>query len=727
MSTSSIETTRRSFLATAAAGAIMPMVPGILRTAAAAPAATARADGFWSPVPLISAETRAELKSRGLPDLGGEGGQWIRDVAFGPDGQTAIWGTDVGGLYRSLDGGITWEPANIGYVPRGTNCVAFDPRDANRIIAVGANTITFDRHGIYLSTDRGASWRNTLPATYAGVFDERPAVAFDPTSDRVYWSRTAKDKASWGEGVNEPALYVSEDRGETWDELPDSEKLGGAFLAHHPTKPVLYVGGLDGFYEVREGGAKAERVSDLVVTGLDVSPAMPGRLIATTEQRVVSSTDGGRTWQDLPGTSSVVESDTTFRRVRVSPADGDRFGLYHQRPDYNWTRIVTHDGGKSFVTSSFDDSLNFLPRNVRQPQFAWHATDPDIVLASGGDWPCRSDDGGKTFRWSGGGVNNIYCATAFQFCPSNPNILALSSQDYNGGLTTDAGDTWRYVNVSGFEWGGFTYGAATANAKEIWMGLSESWGGERQLVTTRDGGETWNKTGHTWQGKGENTGIDNCLVDPEDPAIRFAGPYRSDDAGKTWSPMTGCHGVWTGAAGMLFGIEKFVKEAYALVSRDHGKSWHRLARMHAPDDFAYDEKRDRLYVTAAKTLFVLEGIAAAVAAGEQVEPVEMELPDVSAGLHTNEMKSVAVDPRRPEIVFVCRHSNVFSHPDAVLRSTDAGKTWTSITRSDALPTDRRDPAQLDGGREAMRVRVHPETGEAWITTGCYGIWKWSKA
>jgi photosystem II stability/assembly factor-like uncharacterized protein len=687
--------------------------------------------GHWSPVPLISKESRDHLARRGLPQLGGEGGQWVRDVAFGPDGKTAIWGTDVGGLYRSLDGGITWEPCNVGYVPRGTNCVAFDPRDASRIIAIGANTAAFERHGVYLSTDRGASWRNVLPAHYAGVYDERTGVAFDPNSDRVYWSRTADDRASYGQGVDYPALYVSDDRGETWRELPDSARLGGAFLAHHPGEPVLHAASPQGVFEVREGGATVEKVSDKRLTGLDTSPAAPSRLYATEKQRVILSDDGGRTWREASGIASIVQEDTTFRRIRVSPADGNVFGLYHQRPDYNWSRLVTHDGGESFVVSTFDDELNFLPRNVRQPQFAWHPTDANIVLATGGDWPARSEDGGRSFRWSAGGVNNIYCATSFQFCPDDPDVLFLSSQDYNGGLTHDGGHTWQYVNVSGFTWGGFTYGAAAANRRELWCGMSTGhWGDPRVLMTSHDAGQTWARRDDlSWDREPDTFGLDACLVDPDDPAVRFAGPYRSDDAGRSWHRMDRCVGVWSAANGMLFGVERFPKESYALVSRDHGETWRRIARPTAGDikDFAYDPTRDRLYMTADTKLWRLDDVMPALDAGDLVEPIRVSLPDVPDGLWTNELHGVAVDPRRPDIVFVCRHSNVFSHPASVLRSTDAGETWTTLTRQEPLPIDVRRPTQLDGARDAIRVRVHPTTGEAWFTTGCYGIWKWSEA
>ncbi|MEM6314203.1 MAG: hypothetical protein AAF743_08950, partial [Planctomycetota bacterium] len=717
--------TRRQLLASAAGAALTaPLLPRqLLGVMGHASSTDEIADATWHPVPLISREILDRLAERGLPALGGEGGQWLRDLALGPDGETAIWGTDVGGLYRSLNGGVTWEPANVGFTPRGTNCVAFDPRDASRIIAVGANTAAFERHGIYLSTDRGSSWRHVLRAEYAGVNDERRAIAFDPNGDHVYWSRTAKDDANYGKGVDHPALYVSRDRGETWAEVPDSEALGGAFLCHHPLEPVLFAGTADGLFVVRDEGRSVERVADVVVTGLDVSPQRLGRLLATTARRVIASDDGGRTWTDLPGIAPLLHADTTLRFLRVSPADADTFGLYHQRPNYNWSRLVTHDGGVTFIESTFDEQLNFLPRNVRQPHFAWHPTDPNVVLASGGDWPSRSDDGGRSFRWSAAGVNAFYCKTTFQFCPSDPDVLFFSSQDYNGAVTVDGGKTWRYTNVSGNPWGGHTYGSAAASASDLWCGKSENhWAGSRVLATSRDGGRTWHRHDSArWAPDGDNFGIDACLCDPDDAARRFAGPFRSDDGGANWHRMQDCHGVLTASAGMLFGVHRHDGHDHIVGSRDGGVSWHVLFgnTFDTIRDCAHDTERDRLYVAADNQLWQADGMAEALAERGQRELVSVQLPDVPDGLYTGILHSVAVDPRRPQIVYVCRQSNKFSHPAAALRSSDAGATWQTLTRTDPLRATR-DSNELDGGREAKHVRVHPITGDAWFTTGCYG-------
>ncbi len=717
-------------LATAAA-AVMP-TRSLVQAAEASTRVSSitQASGYWTPLPIVSKAIRDKLSDRGLPDLGGEGGQWVGTTGFAPDGQTAIWGTDVGGLFRTLDGGRTWEPCNVGFTPRGACMVAFDPRDVNRIIIVAANSLSSDHHGIYVSTNRGASWRHVFSANYSGMRDFRHQLVFDPNSDAVYWSRVADDKAIWGKTVDDPALYVSDDRGESWKRLDDSEKLGGATLAHHPKEPTLYIAAPDGFYTMSRGETSASKISDEILTGLDCSPAMPSRLVGTTETAVVFSEDGGKTWTRADGSDAVAKSGTKLLHIRVSPVDGDRMGLFRSGPNYDWTRHVSHDGGKTFIESKFEGELDFLPRNARQARFAWSAVDADVVLASGGDWPCVSEDGGKTFRWSGAGVNNIYSATAFQFCPDDPQIMLLSSQDYNGALTLDGGHTWKYMPISGSGWGGFTYGAAAASQTDLWAGLSRSWGGERMLTQSTDGGDTWDlKKEIVWiGGEGDKPfGYDVCYCDPRDASVHFAGPYRSGDAGKSWRRMDGCHGVMHDAGNLLFGgqFNPKTKRGFVVASGDHGKTWHTVAETGKATECSYDASRDRLYVTAVRKLYRLDGVGAAFDAKTTVKPIEVGLPRPPEGVPYNgNVGGVAVDPKNPSTVYATRSSGLLVDPYGALQSKDAGKTWKTLHRLEPLATDKRDPKGLDGGNSPMRVRVHPTDGRVWFTTGCYGLWTW---
>jgi len=196
------------------------------------------------------------------------------------------------------------------------------------------------------------------------------------------------------------------------------------------------------------------------------------------------------------------------------------------------------DGGATWQQSRIDGSLSFLPTNARQGLFAWHPRAAGILLSMGGDYPTRSVDGGAVYAWSGDGVNNILSG-ASQFNARNPDLIFLSSQDYNGASTSDGGRTWTYQNPSGNSWGGFTYGGYALNDQVMVVGNASGWGEPRELTVTRDAGKNWTKTGLIFAGPAQNLGA------PNDANVVFASNFRSADTAQTWTPMPDCDAVLT--------------------------------------------------------------------------------------------------------------------------------------------------------------------------------------
>jgi hypothetical protein len=89
----------------------------------------------WEAVPLVS----EKIINNGFS--GGEGCQVIQAIEIDhTDGTFLLMGTDVGGIYRSIDGGKNWSPCNIGYHPRGNAGFAIDPNNNKRALAVGGNS-----------------------------------------------------------------------------------------------------------------------------------------------------------------------------------------------------------------------------------------------------------------------------------------------------------------------------------------------------------------------------------------------------------------------------------------------------------------------------------------------------------------------------------------------------------------------------------------------------------
>lgn len=127
---------------------------------------------------------------------GAEGIQ-VRRIAQSPH-RPAEWlaGTQMAGLLRSSDGGLTWEAAGDVAVDRNLYDIAFDGTNPNRIALGGFGT------GVLVSEDNGATWeRRSAGLPRWDVW----SVAFDPDkAGRLYAS------------VHEEAVFVSEDAGKSW-------------------------------------------------------------------------------------------------------------------------------------------------------------------------------------------------------------------------------------------------------------------------------------------------------------------------------------------------------------------------------------------------------------------------------------------------------------------------------------------------------------------------------
>lgn len=377
------------------------------------------AESGWRPVPLQSADQVAA----GLG--GGEGGQWHRAIAVDRSGRFLLYGTDVGGLWRSRDAGITWEPCNVGYDPRGTSGLAIDPGNPDRCLAVGANSVATPYHGIWLSEDGASSWSHALSANICGARDYRRQLAFDPATwdasrrmtTRVYWSRIAEDAPGLGRSETipaDPALWRSDDGGRTWHLLPGTASLAGGEVAVSSTGGVVYVTHATGLWISRDGGGTFVRALQESTTAIDVHPGLPESVWVTTPQAALRSDDAGQTWTTLFSAASVPGTGA-LQQIRVSPQDDRRLAFWRDQAEYDWPRFVSHDGGRTIHSTQVDGRTSFLPTGNRQHAATWSPVEADVCWSSGGDFPTISHDGAKTFRPSSAGFNCILVGGRFTF------------------------------------------------------------------------------------------------------------------------------------------------------------------------------------------------------------------------------------------------------------------------------------------------------------------------
>ncbi|HKK07729.1 MAG TPA: glycosyl hydrolase [Gemmatimonadota bacterium] len=233
---------------------------------------------------------------------------WVCAVGSGYVGQ------DERGVFRTRDGGRTWE--KVLFVDRRTGCsdLALDPHDPNTLFAGmwQLRVDPWDLHsggpggGVFVSHDGGDSWKEIsghgFPADTATVGKVSVAVApSDP--DRVYALLQQADPASPGQ-AGHPALYRSDDGGSTWRLVSRDHSM-------------------------------AERGP--YYTRMRVSPADPDRLYFASV-RFGMSRDGGSTLADDPPRGGGDNHD-----IWIDPTDADRYMVAH-----DGGASITLDGGRSF-------------------------------------------------------------------------------------------------------------------------------------------------------------------------------------------------------------------------------------------------------------------------------------------------------------------------------------------------------------------------------------------
>lgn len=258
------------------------------------------------------------------------------------------------GVYKSIDGGRNWQ--NVGLKEsEHIGKILIDPRNSD-VVYVAAQGPVFkgggDR-GLYKTTDGGETWNKVLDGgEWGGVAD----VVMDPRNPDILlastWQRTRRQ---WGyiAGGPESGLHRSMDGGATWTKsqrgLP-TEELGRIGLAISPANPdVVYAiveaaNRRGGFYRSRDGGVNWERMSSHNTIGLYYAEifADPGDVdrVYSMDVRTMITEDGGRTFRPLGERNKHVDNHVIW----IDPDDTEHL-------------IIGCDGG---LYESFDRGQNYV-------------------------------------------------------------------------------------------------------------------------------------------------------------------------------------------------------------------------------------------------------------------------------------------------------------------------------------------------------------------------------
>lgn len=472
-------------------------------------------------------------------------------------------GAATGGLWKTTDGGLSFEPlfdeervASIGAVtvhPRSTEVVWVGTGEGHlrNSSSVG--------NGVYRSLDGGRTFEH-LGLTETEHIER---IVVHPDDPDVAW--VAALGRAWGEN-DERGVFRTEDGGATWERVLFVDgRTGCASLAIDPRNPDKLFAALwdyrrepfffrsggpgSGLWITRDGGDNWTELDDtdglpkgeLGRIGVAIAPSDPRVVYALVEAKksvLLRSDDGGASFREVNDDDGIAPRPFYYARIWVDPEDPDRL--------YNLHSIVTvsDDGGKSFET--------LIPWKIHPDHHAfWIDPHDPRRLVDGNDGGLAiSADHGRSWRF----VENLPLAQFYhvQVDDQVPYHVLGGMQD--NGSWRGPSEVWENGGIRNHHWQevGFGDGFDTVpDPGDPTQGYAMSQGGylmrwnavtgERKSIrppapepTEADGEEAEEiELRFNW-----NTAI---AIDPFDSNVVYYGSqfvHRSPDRGETWTILS---------------------------------------------------------------------------------------------------------------------------------------------------------------------------------------------
>lgn len=520
------------------------------------------------------------------------------------------------GMYKSTDAGKTWVHLGLDDAQQIAQ-LAIDPRDPNRVLVavVGHPYGPSEMRGIFRTTDGGQTWEKVLSKDqYTGGGD----VEIDPQNPDVAYASLWDTVSGPWEDANEyngpnSGMYKSTDGGANWTQLTQGlpEKIIQADFAIAPSEPsrvyatVAFGRGV-GVFRSDDAGATWRRTTtdprptmrigggDLPVPKVD--PKNPD-VLYTTSTVTWKSTDGGATWAALKG----APGGDDYQNMWINPNNPDIILLTADQG-----AVVSVNGGKTWSNSWYTEPTAQFYHVIADNEFPYRVyggqqESGSVGIASRGndgeitirEWhpvgvieygyvapdPLHPDivyGAGRTevskFDWVTGQVQKVTPIAAsspeyradrtepIMFSPIDPHVLYYCTNHLF--KTTNGGDSWTVIspdlsrehpgipqslgdmaanNPEAENERGAIYalGPSPKNINLLWAGTDDGY-----IWVTHDGGKNWHNV--TPPEMTPWSKVTQIVASHYDPNTAFASVsrfriddmkpyiYRTDDGGKHW-------------------------------------------------------------------------------------------------------------------------------------------------------------------------------------------------
>ncbi|HSG10058.1 MAG TPA: hypothetical protein VLA36_16985 [Longimicrobiales bacterium] len=580
---------------------------------------TSAGRGFWK-----STDGGRSWRFMGLPEAG-----QISDIVVHPRDADLVYVAALGhafgknperGVFRSRDGGTTWEHVLAMSDSTGASALAMNPRNPRELYAgmwrgerkPWALISGAEEGGVYKSTDGGDSWAKLDGGLPEGVVGKVGVTVSPADPDRV-----------WAILESEPdgGVYRSDDAGKTWTRTNSENKLRQRawYYTHVVADPqdpnTVYALNTSVYRSVDAGRTFAEiPVPHGDTHDLWINPADPDRMIIADDGGAQVTVNGGRTW-------STYYNQPTAELYDVAVDNAFPYRLYGAQQDNTTISVPAWMSSNTLYAKQHWLNVG----GCETGPVALHPDHPNIVFAG-----CY---GGVIDRYdlAKDQVRNVNLYPQLQLGSAgadlkhrfqwvspivvsrfDPNTVYHGSQHVN--RSRDQGETWETLSgdlstdnpahqvqsggpinadVTGVEIFNVVFSIAESpfTAEEIWAGTDDG-----RIHVSRDEGQTWTEV--TPPGMPALGTVDEIELSPHAAGRAYVAvhayrlddfrPYifRTDDWGGTWRLLTdGTNGIPADhpvrtvredaeREGLLFaGTEWGV-----FVSFDGGREWQSLQR-----------------------------------------------------------------------------------------------------------------------------------------------------
>jgi photosystem II stability/assembly factor-like uncharacterized protein len=568
--------------------------------------------------------------------------------------QGHVWGpNDQRGIFRSSDGGKTWQKILFKSNKAGATDLILDPTNANVIYAalweVYRTPYSLESggpgSGLFKSTDAGDTWTEITrnPGLPKGVIGNSGITVSPANPDRLWAIVEAEDGG----------VFRSDNGGKTWTKVNEERRLRQRAWYYtriyaDPQNPEAVYVLNTGFYKSNDGGRTFNPIQDPHGDNHDlwIAPNDPMRMINSNDGGANVTFNGGKTW-------STQRNQPTAQFYRVAVDSDFPYNIFGAQQDNSTVRIASHTNGAGIDTEDWYDvgggESGWIAPYPKDSQIVFSGSYGGLItrqdhhsgqLRNVSPWPDNpmghpAADLKYRFQWSFpivfsahdpetlyAGANVVFKSTnqgqSWQVISQDLTRNDKSRQGSSGGPITKDNTSIEYYDTI------FTIMESPVQKGLIWTGSDDG-----LVYLTRDGGANW--TNVSPKDMPEWIQINSIDASSREAGTAYVAAtmyksddyrpylYKTSDYGKTWKKIT--NGIPDNAftrviredpnrAGLLYAGT----ETGMYVSFDGGEHWRSL-QLNLPvvpiSDLVIQKRENNLVAaTQGRAFWILDDLSA---------------------------------------------------------------------------------------------------------------------